>query len=349
MQKDAAVHKRVDELTNMTESTFKVINERFEEMVRVSRARMGQIEKDLVEGTAGLRADCRSEIERVRADYEQEAARLDVDLGDLHTKYDVAKQEIGFLQEKVVEHREWAQRQLTETATATRAVQVDSQEGLAATTKMLNALRDDAVAFREKMGNYVGILQHTSDKRGDAIVSLEAQRGKIRHDLDVLAGDHKAYTGDMDSWADDVRAKVERLFRALEPSKGEWRIHRAHKRAKDLKKPLAIKSPVFSVRGLKEVQLEFFPEGTNNSPEGKAVLRAYLPKGALVRFQIWVGFSSDGPMETKPNGSLAFDMFVDDWQSQIQDDGSLPVVLTMLKDLTEEDESLSTEVRIESH
>jgi len=247
-----------------------------------------------------------------------------------------------------LEQREWSQRQLTEVATAMRAVQVDSQEGLAATTKMLHALRDDAVAFREKMAKYVSLLQHSSDSQGDALTALEAQRGRIRTDLDSLIGDHKAYTVDMDSWADDVRTKVERLFRAMEPARVEWKVCRAHKRAKELKKPLAVKSPVFSLRGLREVQLEFFPEGTHSSPEGKAILRVYLPKGVHIRYQCWVGFSTEGPMECNPGGSLSADMLIDEWRNQIQEDGSLPVVLEVIRDLANEDESLSREVRVES-
>jgi len=324
-------------------------------MLRVERARFGQIEKDMIESNTKLRADCRTEIERCRADYEKEAARLDADLGDVHMKHDVTKQELTFVQSKLMELREWSQRQLTETATATRAVQVDSQEGLAAATKMLHALRDDAVNFREKMAKYVSLLQHSSDSQGDAITSLEAQRGKIRYDLDALISDHKGYTVDMDGWADDVRLKVERLFRAMEPARVEWKVCRAQKRAKELKKPLAVKSPTFSLRGLREVQLEFFPEGTHTSPDGKAILRVYFPKGVHLRYQCWIGFATEGPMEVKPGtmqakpgGGLSADMMVDEWRNQIQDDGSLPVVLEVIRDLANEDESLSREVRIES-
>jgi len=346
--RDAAVNTRVDDLVKKCETTFKAIDERMEEHARVERARFGQIEKDLVDSTTRLRADCRSEVERCRQDYEKEAARLDADLGDMHMKQDVTKQEMTFVQSKLLEQREWSQRQLTEVATAMRAVQVDSQEGLAATTKMLHALRDDAVAFREKMAKYVSLLQHSSDSQGDALTALEAQRGRIRTDLDSLIGDHKAYTVDMDSWADDVRTKVERLFRAMEPARVEWKVCRAHKRAKELKKPLAVKSPVFSLRGLREVQLEFFPEGTHSSPEGKAILRVYMPKGVHIRYQMWIGFSTEGPMEIKPGGSLSADMAVEEWRNQIQEDGSLPVVLEVIRDLANEDESLSREVRVES-
>merc|ERR1712060_504225 len=162
------------------------------------------------------------------------------------------KQEINFFQTRLAEQKDWAQAKTTELTTATRAAQVDAQEGLAATTKMLHALRDDAVGFREKMAKYIGLLQQSSDSQGDAINALEAHRNRMRVEIDALIGDHKAYTVDMDGWADDVRVKVERLFRAMEPQKAEWRIMRAAQRSKELKRPLGMKSPVFALRGLRE-------------------------------------------------------------------------------------------------
>lgn len=348
VNRDAKLHNRVDTLTTMCETTFKAIDERTEETLRVHRGRFGQVEKDLTDITTKLRADCRLEIERVRLDYEQEAARLDADLGDVHVKHDVTKQELTFVQSEVIELREWCKRQLAETATATRAVQVDSQEGMAASTKMLHALRDDAVSFREKMAKYISLLQHSSDSQGDAITAIEGHRGKIRYDLDALIADHKGYTIDMDSWADDVRVKVERIFRAMEPARVEWRICRAHKRAKDLKRPLGVKSATFSLRALREVQLEFFPDGTHTSPDGKAILRIYLPKGAHVRYQMWVGKLTEGPLEIKPGASLSADMLLEDWRNQILEDGTLPIYMEVLRDLANDDESLAREVRIES-
>lgn len=346
--KDMVLHRRVDELTAKSDTTFKSLHERLEEMVRVERARLGQIERDIAESTTKIRSDCRAEIERVRNDYEQEAARLDADLGDLHMKHDVTKQEINFFNSRLLEQREWSQRQFAEGAMATRAASVDAQEGLAAVTKMLHALRDDAVSFREKMAKYISLLQHSADSQGDAITTLETQRSRMRSELDALINDHRAYTSDMDGWADDVRVKVERLFRAMEPTRVEWRIMRAPQRAKELKRPLALKSPSFSLKGLRQVHLEFYPEGTNTSPDGLAVLRLFFPSSAHVRYQVWVGRSSDGPREYLPGANFLVDINVEQWKDQILDDGTVPVFMEVLRDHTNDDESLSREVRIES-
>jgi len=316
-KKDGDINARVDELTSMTNTTFAGVDGRMEEMLRAFRARVGLVEKELLEKTGGIRADCRSDIERLRGDYEQESARLDADLGDLHVKHDVTKQEIAFIQSKLADQREWAQKQMTETATATRSVQVDLQEGMAASMKMLHALRDDAITFREKIAKHVSVLQQSTDRQGGAISTIEAKRGRLQSDLDALAGDHKAYTTDMDSWADDFRIKVERLFKSMEPSKANWRIFRAAQRTQDLPKPMGLKSPTFSIRALRQVQMEFFPSGTNNSLEGQAVLRVFFPCGSHVKYQVWVGLETEGPRESGPNGSLTADFFISDWQKSL--------------------------------
>jgi chromosome segregation ATPase len=356
--KDRAIHDRVDEQADKTELTFAGLQARMEEMVRVERARLGTVEREVFEGTAKLRSDFRAELERVRTDYEQNGAQIAEDLSDLHMKYDVTKQEINFFQARLVEQRDWQQRHLTETTTALRAAQVDSQEGLAAAQKMLNALRDDAVSFREKMAKYISLLQHSSDSQGDSLTALETHRSRMRLELDTLAGDHTSYTSDMDSWADDVRVKVERLFRALEPGRVEWRIHNAVQRLKVLKKPSAVKSPSFALKGVKDAQMELYPEGHNNAPPGKSTLRIFFPPGAFVRYQCWIGTASGGPLEfgnggnvdITSNGLVLFaDVFFDGWRNQVSEaDGSIAIIMEVLRDHTLADEALTPEVHIES-
>lgn len=337
----------VTELRAKTEATFVALETRFDSLVKAERSRLGNIERDLSEGSAKLRSDCRAEVERVRVDYEQEAARLDADLSDLHMKHDVVKQEINFFQSRLLEQRDWAQRQLSETATATRAAQVDAQEGVAAATKMAHTLRDDQVSFRDKMAKHISLLQHSSDSYGDAINALETQRSRMRLELDAVLADHKAYVTDMDGWADDVRVKVERLFRAMEAARCEWRINSAVTKIKDLKKPLALRSPGFALQGLRNVQLELYPHGTNQSPDGKAVIRISMPPNANVRYQCWLGKISEGSREYESGGSLSVDLEFDTWKDQVLEDGGLVISLEVLQDLTNNDESLARAVHLE--
>lgn len=348
--KNGAMTFRVDELKANTEKTFETQWAHIEEMVRVERARLGTLRKDLDEGLAKTRSDFRAEIERFRGDYEQDSARKEEDLNDLHMKQDVTKQEINFFQSRLLEQRDWSQRQFTETQTATRASQVDCQEGLAAAQKMLHALRDDAVGFREKMAKYISLLQHTTDGHGDAISSLETHRGRMRLELDALIGDHKNYTCDMDGWADDVRVKVERLFRALEPAKVEWRIQHAAQKLKSLRRPEGMKSPLFALKGIREGQMELYPEGTNNSPPGKACLRVIFPPGACIRFQCFLGKLTDGAREYGQEAApgLTVDLYFDSWKDQVRDDGTVTITMESIRDHLNDDESLAREIRIET-
>jgi chromosome segregation ATPase len=344
---DKELRQSLKDVDSKAEATFTKVFERLENLVKAERSRLGNIERDLQNLSTKLRSDCRAEVERVRVDYEQEAARLDGDLSDLHMKHDVVKQEINFFQSRLLEQRDWAQRQLAETATATRAAQVDAQEGVAAATKMAHALRDDQVAFRDKMAKHISLLQHASDSYGDAINTLETQRVRMRLELDAVLDDHKAYVNDMDGWADDVRVKVERLFRAMEPPRCEWRISRAKERMKDMKKPLLLSSPNFALQGLRDVQMQFYPSGTNQSLENKAVLRLILPPNAQVRYQCWLGKMSEGSREYKGGGSLYVDLMFDGWRDQVLEDGSLKVSLEVLEDLTNTDASLARLVHLE--
>lgn len=337
----------VEDLGTKTEATFSALEQRLDNLVKAERSRLGNIERDLVSVTAKLRSDCRAEVERVRVDYEQEAARLDADLSDLHMKHDIVKQEINFFQSRLLEQRDWAQRQFAETATATRAAQVDAQEGVAAATKMAHVLRDDQVTFRDKMGKHISLLQHASDSYGDAINALETQRSRMRLELDAVLGDHKAYVTDMDGWADDVRLKVERLFRAMEPPRAEWRITGAIAKMKDLKKPLSLRSPAFGLQGLREVKMELYPHGTNQSPDGQACIRMVMPPNSNVRYQCWLGKLTDGSREYESGGSLSDDLFFDSWKDQVMDDGSLKISIEILQDLTNKDESLARAVHLE--
>lgn len=346
--KDKKINERTDELTAKTMATFTSLDERLQEMARQERARLGQIEKELQETATKIRMDTRADVERVRSDYEQDASRLDADLQDVHYKHDVTKQEINFFQTKLKEQRDWTETKLTENSTATRAAVVDSQEGLAASTKMLCALRDDAVGFREKMAKYISLLQHSCDSQGDAINSLDQNRSRMRAELDALIGDHKCYTDDMDGWAQHVTQQVERLFRAFQPAKIEWRVARATQRAKELKKPLPLKSPSFSIKGIREGHMEFFPSGHNHSPEGKAVLRVYLPPQAHCRYQCWVGRFTEGPRDCTPGENLNVDFYIDDWKEYIDEYGTVPITMEVLRDYTNDDASLAREIRIQS-
>merc|ERR1712224_1169466 len=88
-----------------------------------------------------------------------------------------------------------------------------------------------------------------------------------------------------------------------EPSRVEWHIARAVHKAKELKRPLGMKSQAFCLKGLREVAMEFYPEGNHNSAEGFGVVRIFMPQDAHVRYQLWIGRSSEGVREHAPDAS----------------------------------------------
>jgi hypothetical protein len=348
---DTTIHKRAEALTLQTEKTFNEFKERLEEMGKMERQRLANMEKNFTEVLAKTRSDFRIEVERLRGDVDQEQDRLDQDLSDLHTKHDLTKQEINFFQSKMRDLKEWAQRSLNDLHTALKATGVDSQEGLQASQKMLHALRDDAVSFREKMAKYVSLLQHSSDSHSDAIASIEQHRQRMRMELNRLMEDHNGYTKDMDGWADDVRVKVERLFRAAEPYKAQWVIKQAAQKLKNFKKPTALKSKTFTLKGLRGASMEFYPSGTNQSPEGKAVLRILFPSQGHVRFQCLLGKETEGTKEFNANSDpriFTMDLIFDGWKDHVREDGTLNIGMDILADCLNSDETLSPQINIET-
>jgi len=93
---DSTIHRKTDALTQQTELSFKQFQERLEEMAKVERNRFASIEKNFTEVMAKTRSDMRIEVERLRGDTDQEQARLDQDLTDLHTKHDLTSRRSTF-------------------------------------------------------------------------------------------------------------------------------------------------------------------------------------------------------------------------------------------------------------
>merc|ERR1719265_3103589 len=266
LQKDVAVHRRVDDAIT-----------KFDDLNKVSDARIAAIDKAVGDTAARVRAELRSEAERLRASIDQEVARLDEEIDAGHKKYDITKAELNFCQSRVTEQREWSQKLFAERESATDAVQVEAVEGMKALNRMLHALKDDEVAFREKMANHIKGLQGDSTNHGEQLGELEQQRKRMRLDLDGLAEDYHEYVGDMDGWSGDVRRKVEKLFRSMEPTKVEWRIEKISQKAKKIVKPMTIRSPAFNISGIREIRFDWYPNGHYSSPENCGVLRIYAP------------------------------------------------------------------------
>lgn len=118
---------------------------------------------------------------------------------------------------------------------------------------------------------------------------------------------------------------------------------------KSLKRPLAMKSKTFTVKGVRGASMEFYPQGTNTSPEGMSVVRLLMPPGGHVRFQCLLGKDTEGSKEFNGTGNtLTVDLFFASWKDQLKDDGSLTIGIDILQDYFNSDETLSPQINIET-
>lgn len=339
LQKDVSMHRRVDET-----------NTKLEDLSKVTDSNLATLDKAIADTAARLRAELRSEAERLRSSLDQEVARLDEEMDAGHKKYDITKAELNFCQSRVTEQREWSQKLFAERESATEAVQVEAVEGMKALNRMLHALKDDEVAFREKMANHIKGLQGDSTNHGEQLGELEQQRKRMRLDLDGLAEDYHEYVGDMDGWSGDVRRKVEKLFRSMEPTKVEWRIEKISQKMKKIVKPMTLRSPAFNISGIKEIRFDFYPNGHYSSPEGCGVLRIYAPAGTNIKYEAKLGKLTEGAMEWE-NGqdSLWTDVIFTGWESEVRDGDHIVLEFEVLANHAENsDEVLGKTLRIDN-
>jgi len=171
---------------------------------------------------------------------------------------------------------------------------------------------------------------------------------------DGLAEDYHEYVGDMDGWSGDVRKKVERLFRSLEPTKVEWRIEKASQKIKKLVKPMTLRSDPFSISGIRDMRFDFYPNGHYNSPEGHAVLRIYAPAGTNIKYQSSLGRITDGAKEWQVDASaeqntLWTDVLFTRWEEEIHESGDYIIIhFEIVVNHADADEVLGQTLRIES-
>lgn len=349
-KKDEALQNRINKHKEASTAYCTQFSDRLDSVVKVERQKFEQIDRQIVEATCRVHSELRLEADRLRVDYEGEAARLDQDLGDLHTKNDLVKQEMNFCQSRLSELREWAQAQLTEASSALKTVEADAGEASHAAERMLGAMRDDHVAFREEVSKHIGVLQHDCSSHGDAVGVVETKNIKIRSDLDIVMKDYRAFSEDVEGWAEDVRVKVERLYRAMEPARAEWRINKISEQLESMQRTMMIRSSSFNVAGLRNVKLEFYPFGTRDSEDGEAVLRVLVPRETRIRIQCRVGSIFRGPVECIPGeDSLWCDVVFTGWEGEIANDYKgdfLVVAFEILENYCEVDESLARIVKL---
>lgn len=348
--REKSLKQRMEDNHTNAKASVQKLTDRLEGVVKVERERFSVVDKTIIEAATKVRSDLQSEVAALRGETEQEQSRLDEDLGDLHTKHDVTKQELNHCQTRLSELREWIHSQLVESMTALRAVQVDTQEATQASERMLTVLRDDQVAFRERMAKHIGTLQHDCQNHEDAVGALENQRVQARKDLDALSAEHQSFADDVQGWADDVRLKVERLFRCLEPTIVEWRIEQVMSKKAEMPQPMMLRSQGCNLAGMRGVRLELYPNGTQGAPEGMATVRILVPNGTSIRYRCMLGSLIRGPYEfDSTKGSIWIDVSFEKWEEQVAElHGYIDISFEVLINRNNVDESVGRLVQLTS-
>merc|ERR1712083_946053 len=124
-----------------------------------------------------------------------------------------------------------------------------------------------------------------------------------------------------------LRDQIGRLMSAVAPPRVEWHVARAIQRAKELVRPLGVKSETFVLRGVRELQMEFLPDGSGGSPMGQAKLRLSLSADAHIQYQLWLGKTANGPHEHKSVGDTTntVEVPLKCWRDELLADGSLTI------------------------
>jgi len=84
----------------------------------------------------------------------------------------------------------------------------------------------------------------------------------------------------------------------------EWRINRISERLKNLPKGASIYSPVFSAANIRDMLIEFYPNGNANTlKEGYCALYLRCPEGTQIIVTLVVGEVKKGPISAKFDGN----------------------------------------------
>merc|ERR1711881_15435 len=143
------------------------------------------------------------------------------------------QRELGSCQNRLTDAQSQMLRKIAETQMQLQAVQIQSMEGISASTRMLNDLKEDQAGFREKIAKHISVLQLDNGNQSEAIAIMEQQKKRLRLEFDAVAEDYKEYVNDMDSFNQELKMRVDRLFKSMQPTKVEWRVGRVLERKKE--------------------------------------------------------------------------------------------------------------------
>jgi len=145
-----------------------------------------------------------------------------------------------------------------------------------------------------------------------------------------------------------VMAREAQILSQRHMDEVRWKIRNVRQRVKQLPKGMAISSTPFSLAGVREIFLEFYPNGTAKARDGYCGLHVRCPGGTSLILTLFVGDASKGPVQTLFDGKATkglpeFCLL----EEQINSDGDVIVGMRVRSNKLEEEE-VERELSLES-
>merc|ERR550537_821208 len=139
----------------------------------------------------------------------------------------------------------------------------------------------------------------------DTVQQLEAKNQKLEKEVErltLLTKQQRRINDELKQKYEDVRAKLAKSEQTAElivqephPFKFEWTIPGIRQKLEKWERGRSCHSPQFSLEGVNDMMIEFFPRGDLNSYEGFTAVKVRVPDGTRVRWSFAVGEIWSGP------------------------------------------------------
>merc|ERR1712098_698553 len=193
------------------------------------------------------------------------------------------------------------------------------------------------------MAQHVNMLQHETANNAEGCHVLEQERKRIVIDNHITT---EKITDVMD-WRSDVDVKLDKLYRYVQPTKVDWRIHKVARKKKELAMPQLLKSQPFNIAGVKGLRFDWYPNGYYGLPAGTCCVRFYAPVGTHIRYECSLGGKTDPPREFKSGDeALWSDHLFTKWDDEVSKD-SLVIAVEIIANLSEADGVSSGPLKLE--
>merc|ERR1719217_886724 len=275
-------HDISTEIDTKCAKTLDSANEHTDAIAKKHRDKIAKIKDDLAklsafldESNAAHTAALQEAQRTLRRELGEAATAIHEAVKNLNDKQAATKAELTLTIERLNTFKEQSNAQFSEMGLQAQALNVHSQEGLAAVTRLINSLKEDHLRYKEKVAGHVSLLQHQNQNCEETCHVLEQERKRFVIDNRMITD----RMNNMNDWTEEVDVKLLKLYKYVQPTRCEWRIHKVSKKKKELATPMLLKSPPFSIAGLKDLRFDWYPNGYYGLPAGTTCIRFYAPLG----------------------------------------------------------------------